>query len=152
MTYFGTKEILKNHKSAFFCSRKCPAEIILKSFDWAIEQREKGNCVIIGAHSPIEKDVFHFLMKGRQPIILVLGRSIPIKLDPKILKAIEEHRLLIVSFTDKSSKRISKDFAEKRNRFIMDFSDEIVVGYANPGGLIEKSLEEFTKIKPVKFL
>ena len=71
MTYFGNEEILKNHKIAFFCSQKCPAEVILKSFNWAIEQRNKGNCIIIGAHSQVEKDVFHSLLKGEQPFFVL---------------------------------------------------------------------------------
>ena len=37
------------------CSRKVPADIILKSYDWAIEQREKGRCVVSEFHSQIEK-------------------------------------------------------------------------------------------------
>jgi len=59
INYMGNKEILKSHKIAFLCSRKCPADVILKSYDWAIEQREKGVCVISGFHSKIEKDVLH---------------------------------------------------------------------------------------------
>ena len=74
--YIGNHEILNNRKIAFLCSRKCLASIILKSYDWAIEQREQGNCVISGFHSKIEKDVFHYLLKGNQPIILTEGRGL----------------------------------------------------------------------------
>jgi len=52
------------------CSRKVRADILIKSYDWAIEQRGKGNCIISGFHSQIEKDVFHYLLKGSQPIII----------------------------------------------------------------------------------
>ena len=41
LNYIGNKQILDYYKIAFLCSRKCPADIILKSYDWAIEQREK---------------------------------------------------------------------------------------------------------------
>ena len=70
----GNKKILNLHKTAFLCSRKVPANIILKSYDWAIKQRDKGMCIISGFHSKIEKDVFHYLIKGDQPIIMVLER------------------------------------------------------------------------------
>ena len=50
--YIGNKQILEHYKVAFLCSRKCPADIILKSYDWAIEQREKGVCVISGFSFP----------------------------------------------------------------------------------------------------
>lgn len=36
----GNTDILKLHKTAFLCSRKCPADIVLKSYDCAIKQRE----------------------------------------------------------------------------------------------------------------
>ena len=39
MEYFGNKEILKNYKIGFLCSRKVPANTILKTYDWAIEKR-----------------------------------------------------------------------------------------------------------------
>jgi len=74
MNFIGNQEIIKQHKIAFFCSRKVPADVILKSYDWAIEQREKGKCIISGFHSQIEKDVFHYLVKGKQSIIMVLER------------------------------------------------------------------------------
>jgi len=56
MEYLGNREILDNYKIDFLCSRKVPAVIILKTYDWAIEQRDKGLCVVSGFHSKIEKD------------------------------------------------------------------------------------------------
>jgi len=35
----GNTSLLNLHKVAFLCSRKYPAAVVLKSFDWAIEQR-----------------------------------------------------------------------------------------------------------------
>jgi len=71
MPYYtqGNTDILKLHKTDFLCFRKCPADIVLKSYDLAIEQRGKGVCVISGFHSKIENDVLHYLLKGKQPII-----------------------------------------------------------------------------------
>jgi hypothetical protein len=48
------------HKTAFLCSRKCPSDVVLKSLDRAIEQKNNGECVISGFHSRIEKDIFIF--------------------------------------------------------------------------------------------
>ena len=71
----GNIDLSQEHKIAFLCSRKCPAAVVLKSFDWAIAQRDKGVCVISGFHSRIEKDVFYYLLQGTQPIVLVLARG-----------------------------------------------------------------------------
>ena len=38
----GNMDLLKLHKTAFLCSRKCPAAVVLKAYDWAITKR-KGN-------------------------------------------------------------------------------------------------------------
>jgi len=72
----GNIELLKQHKIAFLCNRKVPVSAVLKCYDWAIEQREKGNCVVSGFHSQLEKDVFHYLLKGKQPIINTLARDL----------------------------------------------------------------------------
>ena len=93
----GNQEILKLHKTAFLCSRKVLASIVLKCYDWAIEQREKGNCVISGFHSQLEKDLLHYLLKGKQPIILALARGLKEKVETEFQQHIEQGRLLIVT-------------------------------------------------------
>ena len=90
--HIGNIKLLKLPKTAFLCSRKVPASIVLKCYDWAIEQREKGYCIISGFHSQIEKDVLHYLLKGQQPIILVLARGIKEKLEPEFKKEMEQKR------------------------------------------------------------
>jgi hypothetical protein len=82
METIGNNEILKLPKTAFLCSRKVSASVVLKCYDWAIAQRDAGHCVISGFHSQLEKDVLHYLLKGTQPIILVLARVIKQRLEP----------------------------------------------------------------------
>jgi hypothetical protein len=53
----GTEKLLELPKVAFLCSRKVPASIVLKCYDWAIRQRESNTCIISGFQSQIEKDV-----------------------------------------------------------------------------------------------
>jgi predicted Rossmann fold nucleotide-binding protein DprA/Smf involved in DNA uptake len=105
----GNRELLNLHKTAFLCSRKCPADIVLKSYDWAIEQRDKGRCIISGFHSKIEKDVFHYLIKGDQPIIMVLERYLKKRYTPfdsEIKDALKANHLLIISqFSEKQKGR-----------------------------------------------
>lgn len=85
--HLGNLSLLELKKTAFLCSRKVPASIILKCYDWAIQQREEGNCVIIGFHSQIEKDVLHYMLKGNQPIIVVLARDLKSNLEKKKYKS-----------------------------------------------------------------
>lgn len=145
METFGNKELLKLSKTAFLCSRKISSSAVLKSYDWAIEQRQKGICVISGFHSQIEKDVLHYLLKGDQPIILVLARGLKEKLDPQFEKALEQGRLLILSPFNRSIKRVTEQTARTRNRMMIDLADYITVGYASPGGKLEHVLNDCSK-------
>ena len=141
----GNKEILNLYKTAFLCSRKVPADIILKSYDWAIEQRDKGNCIISGFHSQIEKDVFHYLIKGTQPIIIALERYFKKRYTPfdrEIKQALQDNRLLIISQFNKKIKRGTAATAKKRNEFMCQIADEIFVAHASKGGNIEMLVQQ----------
>lgn len=137
MEYFGNKEILKLDKTAFLCSQRCPANVILKSYDWAKSQREEGVCVACGNHSQIEKDVFNILLKGEQPLILILARGMNSLWDPEINKALADNRLLILSPFEQGVKRITRATARVRNRFLIDLCDHIVVAYTTQGGQLD---------------
>ena len=126
---FGNKKLLDKHKTAFLCSRKCPSNIVLKSLDWAKEMKDNGKCVISGFHSQIEKDVFNILLKGNQPIILVLARGMKKRWPADIKEAIENNRLLIISPFDESVKRITQETANRRNEIMADLADEIFLAY-----------------------
>jgi len=151
MEFLGNKEILNNYKIGFLCSRKVPSNIILKTYDWAIEQREKGVCVISGFHSKIEKDVFHYLLKGMQPIILVLARNI-FKRIPETLKTqIEKKRLLIISPFDQNIKRTSEATSLLRNKYISDISDTLFIPFLSSDGQLKKLLDSHSLKKFTSF-
>lgn len=137
----GELGILKLQKTAFLCSQKCPAEVVLKSYDWAKEQREKANCIVCGNHSQIEKDVFEILLKGKQPLILVLARGMKTRWEPEIEKAVNENRLLVISPFKIDVKRITRETAKIRNEAIIEICDKIVIGYKSKNGHLEKVLD-----------
>ena len=134
--HIGNKELLALPKTAFLCSRKVPASIILKCYDWAIQQREKGSCVISGFHSQIEKDVLHYLLKGKQPIIVVLARGLKSNLEKEFIKPIEEGRLLIVTPFEEKIKRVTEKTAKVRNEMMIELADKIMLGFASEGGAL----------------
>lgn len=134
----GNCEIIRQHKIAFLCSRKIPAGIVLKCYDWAIAQREAGNCVISGFHSTIEKDVLHYLLKGTQPIILALARGLKKKVDTELEKALSDKRLLIITPYNQSVTRVSEKTSFQRNQMMTELADSITVGFASSQGNLEK--------------
>ncbi len=150
MHTIGNTDILKNYKKAFLCSRRYPAAIVTKIYDWAIDQRETGQCIISGFHSRIEKDVFHYLLKGTQPIVLALARGLPKKIYEMLLKEIEKERLLIVTPFNENVARAKEETARKRNKFMVEMADEIIIGYASNGGNITKLIKKYEKAKTIK--
>ncbi|MEN6510356.1 MAG: DNA-processing protein DprA [Chloroherpetonaceae bacterium] len=151
--YQGNIDLNDNFKTAFLCSQKCPANLILKTYDWALQQREAGNCVMSGFHSKIEQDVFHFLLKGSQPIILVLGRGLKQKYPKEITDALKQNKLLIISPFDNKTIRINKETSLKRNEFIFRTSDAIFIPFAVSGGSLESLIinqKDKTKISTIE--
>ena len=145
MNSVGNIELLELPKTAFLCSRQVPASAVLRCYDWALEQRQKGTCVISGFHSQIEKDVLHYLLKGAQPIIVALARGLKEKLEPEFEKPLQENRLLILSPFDKNVKRVTTQTAQTRNQLMIDLANEITVGFASAGGQLETLLQGVTK-------
>ncbi|MEO8210754.1 MAG: DNA-binding protein [bacterium] len=142
----GNKEIINYRKTAFLCSRNIPSGAILKCYDWAIQQREKGTCVISGFHSKIEKDVLHYLLKGKQAIIVALARGMKKRVESEFKKPLEEGRLLIISPFEKNTKRITKESSIIRNQMMIEMADEVVIGYLQPNGQLE-NLSNYFNIK-----
>jgi predicted Rossmann fold nucleotide-binding protein DprA/Smf involved in DNA uptake len=136
----GNKELLELKKTAFLCSRKISSKAVLKCYDWAIQQRESGNCVISGFHSQIEKDVFHYLAKGDQPIILALPRGLKKRWEPEIQELLKTDRFLIISPFEESVTRITQKTSTIRNRMMVELADKVVVGYMDPEGKLDKLL------------
>lgn len=136
----GNKELLALHKTAFLCSRRVPAGAVLKCYDWAVQQREEGRCVISGFHSQMEKDVLHYLLKGTQPIIIALARGLKTRLEPEFKPPLEEGRLLIITPFTAETKYVTNETARIRNQMMIEIADEIVIGYSSPGGQIERLL------------
>lgn len=148
----GNIEILKLHKTTFLCSREVPATVVLKCYDWAIEQREAGNCVISGFHSQLEKDVLHYLLKGNQPIIVALARGLKHKVESELKKTLDEGRLLIITPFEKHVKRVTEETAAIRNKMMIELADEVVMGYASKDGNLQKILQLQSNQSKIQYL
>ena len=141
--YRGNIELLQLPKTAFLSSRNISPPSVMACYDWATQQRSAGRCIISGFHSQIEKDVLHFLLKGTQPVIMVLGRSLYKKLPEELIKPLEENRLLIVSVVSQSTNRQSVESAMIRNKYIIENADEVVFGsLGEAGNLYQLYLEQ----------
>lgn len=150
--YHGNKDLLGLRKIAFLCSRIVCSTAVLKCYDWAIEQRDKGNCVISGFQSQIEKDVLHYLLQGIQPIIIVLARGLTKRFEKTIQDALSANRVLIISLFSENITRPTADLARKRNRVMFEMADKIVLGYVNTNGELARLKEEYEARKEIIIL
>jgi predicted Rossmann fold nucleotide-binding protein DprA/Smf involved in DNA uptake len=139
----GDEHLLGRKKLALICSRKCPGDVILKTYDFARLVRGSGIAVVSGFHSPIEKDCLPILLRGPDPIIIVQGHRLSTSRLPKAWqKAIDARRLLLLSPFLQSDKRVTSALAAARNRFVAAVSDEVLIPYAAPGSKTEALFRE----------
>ena len=132
--YLGNKELLNLPKTAFLASHTILPDMVLKCYDWAATNHE--GCVISGFNSKMEKDVFHFLVKGKQHIILVLARQMYKKIPQELQSLIDDNYLLIISVSN--AVRQSRTTALARNKYICEISDHIIfVGVNENSSLFE---------------
>lgn len=122
--YLGNKELLKLSKTAFLASSNIATETVLQVYDWATTMRSRGQCVVSGFNSKLEQDVLHFLLKGNQPIILVLARRMYKVIPKELQEALTQNRLLIVSVCN--AVRQSKNTAMMKNKWICEMADKIL--------------------------
>jgi predicted Rossmann fold nucleotide-binding protein DprA/Smf involved in DNA uptake len=134
----GNESLLGRGKLALVCSRKCPGDVILQTYDFARLVRSCGVAVVSGFHSPIEKDCLPILLWGPGPVIIVQGHRLSVsRLPSEWQKAIEAGRLLLLSPFTQKDKRVTAELAAERNRFAATISDEALVPYAAAGSKTE---------------
>lgn len=120
--YLGNLELLKLQKTAFLASSTIPPEMVLRCYDWAAGNHD--GCVVSGFSSKLEKDVLHFLLKSKCPIILVLARRMYRDVPEELKDLLEQGKLLIISIS--KAVRQSKATALSRNRYICEQSDRLL--------------------------
>lgn len=140
--YLGNRKLLESRKVAFLCSRTVGSGAILRCYDWATQMADSNNVVIGGFQSKIEKDVLHFLLKGKQPVIIVIAREMYKELPNELIAPMNEGRLLIIS-TAPNAVRVSKNTANKRNLYLSEIADEIVFGYISKESSLNNIFQMF---------
>lgn len=134
--FLGNKDLLSRSKTAFLCSRNVSSASVLRCYDWATEMRKENQVIISGFQSKIEKDVLHFLLKGHQPVIIVIARQMYKQLPEEWQSPMSNGDLLIVSIALKAI-RTSTKTAYNRNRYITSITDTIVFGFISEGSSLQ---------------
>jgi len=139
VTALGNPEILRAKRLALFCSRKCPGDLILRTYDLALALREGGVAVVGGFHAPMEKECLTFLLRGESPVVVCPARSLEGMRVPTEWRApLTDGRLLVLSAFLDRERRATATLAETRNELAAALADEVLVVHAAPGGGIER--------------
>ena len=130
----GNIDILKYKKLAFFCSAKCPGNLIIQALDLAQALRKAGITVIGGFHSPVEREILKTLLRSPHPVIICPARNIDgMRLPKEFKKPISENRLLFLSPFNEKHRRITVETSNIRNEFVAAIAEKVFVAYAAPG-------------------
>jgi len=128
-------------KVAFLSSRKIAPTAIMRCYEWASKVRDEARCIVGGFHSPLEKDVLKFLLRGTAPVVIVLARTLWKRVPEELRVPVDEGRLLIVSPV--STARADVASAEARNRWILSNCTSFVLGSLDPVGRLSRLVASF---------
>lgn len=76
---------------------------------------------------------------------MMLAHGIGPKIQAEFADHLEAGRLLIASPFGSDQKRGDRRTAAKRNELMIRLADDVVIGYASPGGILENTLSALTK-------
>ena len=143
MEYFGNEKLLDKPKVAFMASRRVASEEVLRFYDWATCQADARQCVVSGFNSKLEKDVLHFLLKLKCPVIVMLARKMYAELPEEWQIAINESRMLIVATS--LAVRQSKQTAEKRNQFVAQICEKVYLAGVGEHSSLQGLMQEYAE-------
>ena len=138
VTARGDVGLVNKSLTAFFCSIRCPGDIILRIYDLARVLRGTDMTLIGGFQSPMEKEFLDLLLRGSARVVVCPARSIENMRVPREWRTpISEGRLLILSPFERSQHRPTAVLAAQRNDLVAALATEIFIPYAAPGGKTE---------------
>lgn len=135
--HVGNTAILERPLTAFFCSVRCPGNLLDRTFDLAQKWRAESRAVIGGFHSPVEKEVLSIMLRSTVPACIVLARSLPKRIPAEFRRPLADGRLLLLSPFGSATDRATVETAEKRNHIAASLAERVFVAYAAPGSKTE---------------
>ena len=113
-------------KVGFLASRKISTLSVLPALDWAMQvSKQRDIAIVSGFHSLMERNVLKLLFQGQCGIIIVLARGMYRKLPKQYEEAMNQNRLLIISYEKETITRVSEESAHKRNHHVEQLANEM---------------------------
>ena len=143
----GNRALLDLPKTAYLASRGAATE----SRPY-IAFPARPACVISGFLSPMERLVFDACLADGTPMIQVLARGLPKAFPPRVQRAIDAGRLLVMTPFAEDINRVNAVRAAWCNQYLLHAADSVVIGYLNPDGMLACLLADMPDNKPVEVL
>lgn len=144
VAFTGNIGLINQSLLAVCSSAKCPASMILKAHDFAQEMRNGEIGIISGFHAPAEKEVLAVLLKGKCPLVAVLGRRLENARIPRAWRTeIEKNRMLVISPFKKYQAYVTKEMSLKRNDLAARIAGRVLVVHASEGGNLQSQVERW---------
>jgi predicted Rossmann fold nucleotide-binding protein DprA/Smf involved in DNA uptake len=135
----GNLGLLQHDTLALFCSARCPGNLILKLYDALRSLRTERQTVTSGFHSPIEQEALLTLMQGQGGVVICPARSIDrMRVPVAWRQALANRRLLVLSPFAAREERITARLAARRNEFVVNLADRVLIVHAEPGSRTAK--------------
>lgn len=139
----GNLALLESRLLALFCSVRCPGSLILRACDLTASLRDAGVPVVSGFHSPVEQECLTLLLRGTQPVVICLPRSVEgMRLPPTWQGPLEQGRMLLLSPFATGLRRATEESAQTRNLLAAALADALLIAHATPGGKTERFAAE----------
>ena len=134
----GNLRLLDEPLTAFFCSNRCPGDLILKTYDLARAMRDAGVPVIGGFQTPMERECLRLLLRGEQPVVVCPARGIDNMRIPRDWRpALADGRLLVLSPFPATARRPTAELAAQRNDFVASLASRVFIAHAALGSKTE---------------
>ena len=130
----GDPRLLERRLIGFFCSVRCPGDVILKTFDLARSLRDADVTVVGGFQSPMEREFLNLLLRGSARVVVCPARGLGrMRIPTDWKEPIGDGRLVILSFFDDRIRRPTAATAAERNARVSALSEVILIGHAETG-------------------
>ncbi len=144
MDTLGNMALMEREVVGFLAASKIATTSVLPTLDWGVEvARKEGMAVMSGFQSKLEREVLHFLLKGKCGIICVLARPI-YKVVPEVYReAFAEGRVLFISHNRYSSSMTNRRMCQQRNEYIAATASKLVLASVT----LQSSLYPFSQLE-----
>ena len=131
--HVGNLRLLDEPLTALFCSRRCPGDLILKTYDLARAMRDAGVPVVGGFQTPMEQECLRLLLRGGQPVVVCPARGVEGMRVPREWRAaLDDGRMLALSPFPSAQRRQTAALAARRNEFVAALAARVFIAHAAP--------------------